>query len=507
MKNINILCFIIIGITFQLSAQSFDGFALYNQQNQSTAYLIDENGDIAYSWSTSRNCNYTVQLKDNGNIVRGTVYSGNSLNGAAIGGLIEERDANGNVVWDFVYSTSDYCQHHDITLIGDNILITAWNVKSTSELQQAGASDYGSELWPTSIVEIAQNGTGGQVVWEWYIWDHMIQDYDASKDNYGVVSDHPELIDINMIDATAPPPPVVKSGDRPPPSGGDWFHVNGIDYNPTLDQIAFSCRNSSEIYIIDHSTTTVEAATHLGGNSGMGGDILYRWGNPGNYGASGTQVVPAAVHDVRWLKDGRPNAGYLQVFNNEGSSGNSTVDAILTPVNGYNYDLVSGQQFEPTSYSWRHNCLDNADGQSASDRMSNGNTFVNLSQSYMYEVDSLGNTVWQYNGGGPPKAFRYECAHPGIMTLLNNPCGLTSISSLEMKEWSVYPNPSNGVFTIDGIAGSNYTVDIIDCTGRIIKSQKLTTSINLSELQNGIYIMRISDINGAVSTKSISLIK
>jgi hypothetical protein len=52
-------------------AQSFDGYALYNLQNNNTAYLIDENGDIAHSWSCNVSCNYSVLLKENGNIVRG----------------------------------------------------------------------------------------------------------------------------------------------------------------------------------------------------------------------------------------------------------------------------------------------------------------------------------------------------------------------------------------------------------------------------------------------------
>ena len=117
------------------------------------------------------------------------------------------------------------------------------------------------------------------------------------------------MIDINIIAAS--------SGPGPGGGGGDWFHVNGVDYNEELDQIAFSSRHASEIYIIDHSTTTAQAASHAGGNSGMGGDIMYRWGNPDNYNTTGTQVIPNAVHDVRWIaNDGRPNAGFLQIFNN-----------------------------------------------------------------------------------------------------------------------------------------------------------------------------------------------
>ena len=93
-----------------------------------------------------------------------------------------------------------------------------------------------------------------------------------------------------------------------------------------------------EVYIID--TTSAEAAGHTGGNSGMGGDIIYRWGNPSNYGAPGSQQIPSAVHDVRWItNDGRPNGGFLQFFNNNGGGNNS---AIETPLDGYNYTLEPG---------------------------------------------------------------------------------------------------------------------------------------------------------------------
>ena len=144
-------------------------------------------------------------------------------------------------------------------------MLIAWEVKTVSELTQAGYNGATTDKWPSHFVEIAQNGSSGQIVWEWHIWDHLIQDYDSGKDNFGVISNHSELIDINMIAASGGGPGGINSGD--------WFHVNGIDYNPALDQIAFSSRHASEVYIIDHSTTTAEAATHSGGNSGKGGDI------------------------------------------------------------------------------------------------------------------------------------------------------------------------------------------------------------------------------------------
>ena len=336
-------------------------------------------------------------------------------------------------------------------------MLIAWEVKTVSELTQAGYNGATTSKWPTHFVEIAQNGSGGQIVWEWHIWDHLIQDHDSSKDNFGVISNHPELIDINMISATGGGPPGMNSGD--------WFHINGIDYNADLDQIAFSSRHASEVYIIDHSTTTSEAATHSGGNSGKGGDILYRWGNPSNYGLSGNQIIPNAVHDIRWIEDdGRPYGGYLQIFNNKGiNNTQSTVDVFLAPLdstNGNNYFRTSGQAFGPASYDSRYVCQYSAPGQSAADRMSNGNIFVNTSggqggAGIMYEVDQNDNIVWQYNGGGPAKAFRYECEHPGVISLLNNPCSV-GIKNTEDSKFSIYPNPSKGVFNIEDLSNSAF---------------------------------------------------
>jgi len=533
MKNcfFSIFSFALLVVGTDALAQSFNGYALYNQQNSSTVYLIDKDANIAHTWSCNANGNYAVLLKEDGNIVRGSVYSGNqnSWNPApAIGGMLQEYDPNGNVVWEFIYSNSQHVQHHDIEIMPNgNVLFIAWEVKTSAELTQAGYDGGNSDKWPTHIVEIQPSGSTANIVWEWHIWDHMVQDFDASKDNFGVVSDHPELMDINAISGGGGP-----GGGG---GGGDWFHVNGINYNAELDQIVFTSRFASEFYIIDHSTTTAEAAGHTGGNSGMGGDFIYRWGNPSNYGAPGSQTIPGPVHDPRWIKDdGRINGGYIQFFNNDGNSGNSTVDAIDAPADGYNYTLVPGQSYGPSTYTWRHDCIDNANGQSASEKLSNGNTFVNLSGEYMYEVDSNDNVVWQHSVG-PAKAFRYECTYPGIQILMGVDCncdpggtayidscgacvgGNTGLSPCVnptvLEETTtgglvVFPNPSTGIFELGGLRKSgNYRVQVSDMYGHEVLTLSNESNIDLSGEAAGVYFIRVDVDNVQSFTQMISLIK
>ncbi|PCI96335.1 MAG: hypothetical protein COB15_10700 [Flavobacteriales bacterium] len=496
-----IISSIILSVLFSLftvciSAQSFDGYALYSDGGSYNAYLIDKNGAIAHTWACAEEANYATLLKDNGNIIRGAVNQNNTFSAPTVAGIIQELDPSGNVVWQFdYYANNSHTSHHDITLMpSGNVLLTAYEIKSTSELSAAGFTQgfFPSEKWPTHFVEVAQNGTGGQIVWEWHMWDHMIQDTDAGKPNFGIVANNPQLMDIN-VSTTA-------FG-----FSGDWFHVNGVDYNPTLDQIVFTSRYTNELYIIDHSTTTAEAASHTGGNAGMGGDFLYRWGNPSNYGSTSTQTIPEAVHDPRWVKAGRPNAGYIQFFNNEGqSNGNSAIDAINPPMSGSNYTSNG-----PTTYDWRHNCLTSATGQSSHDRMSNGNTFVNVSNQYMYEVDVSGTMIWQYSAG-PYKAFRYECDHPGIIALLgNDPCGLaTGVEKLSEANVMIFPNPSKGMFKISGFEGiDSYEINVFDMYGKQVLASYKGLTIDLSKFDNGIYVINITTESGETLVKKVSLIK
>jgi len=144
--------------------------------------------------------------------------------------------------------------HHDVkTLPNGNVLLIAWEIKTLYEAIVAGrnpnyVSDQG--LWPDHVIEVEPTGpTSGDIVWEWHVWDHLIQDFDPTKENYGVVGDHPELVDINYGASQKL----------------DIMHTNSIDYNEDFDQIMVSVCFYNEIWVIDHSTTTEEAAGHTGG--------------------------------------------------------------------------------------------------------------------------------------------------------------------------------------------------------------------------------------------------
>ena len=307
-----------------------------------------------------------------------------------------------------------------MTLIGDNVLLTAWEVKSAAEVSAAGFNT-NSDKWPTHFIELEDDGNGGaNIVWEWHIWDHLCQDVDPSKPNYvSNISDHPELIDINMIQSSGGGP------GGPGGGGGDWFHVNGVDYNEELDQIVFSSRFASEIYIIDHLLQLLrqlhiqveiqewEVIFYIDGEIHQIMDIL---------DILKLFQMQFMIH-VGSTDDGRPNGGFLQVFNNSGVSNNqSAVDGIETPWDPISntYLRSPGQPFSPTSYTTRYECAYSSSGQSASDRMSNGNIYVNASggqggAGVMYEVDPVGNIVWGPYQAGSQKGFRYECDYPGII--------------------------------------------------------------------------------------------
>jgi hypothetical protein len=387
-----------------------EDYTLFAPISSASTYLIDSHGREIHSWTSSSGLRpgLSAYMLEDGDLLRtaniGT-DGGGSFSGGGIAGKIERLSWDSQMEWEWYYVGDSRRSHHDIEpLPNGNFLMIAWEAKSTEEAEQAGRDPdkmTQNQLWPDHIVEVEPVGTDqANIVWEWHIWDHLIQDFDSTKDNYGVVADHPELLDVNFADSAGPNK--YKS---------DWMHCNGIDYNPILDQIALSCKNTNEIYIIDHSTTTEEAASHSGGNSGKGGDLLYRWGNPEAYRAGGPEDQQLfGQHDIQWIQEGRPGAGDLSLFNNGNgrSIGYSSVDVISPPLVNGEYVISPGSAWGPSAPSWSWDQGTDMYGTaiSGAERLENGNTLVTWGQrGTFYEVNLEGEIVWEYInpviGNGP----------------------------------------------------------------------------------------------------------
>lgn len=548
---------------FTSKAQQWGDYTLYSTSNSSTAKLVDTTGTATgttagtafKTWSgLTGNTGYGSYLLPGGTLLR-TVNnsSSNALNGGGLTGRVQKVSYSGAILWDFVYSTSTYCLHHDICpMPNGNVLMIVYEVKSAAEATAAGSSK-AIEIWSEKVIEVKPNGlNGGDIVWEWHVWDHLVQNIDASKANYKTsIVNNPQLLNINYGTAK------------------DWMHMNGIDYNPVLDQIALSSHNLNEIYVIDHSTTIAEAAGHTGGNAGKGGDFLYRWGNPAAYGATGTKILNV-VHDAHWVPEGYPNGGNLVAFNNGGTSTRSTVDQVTPPLNGYNYDLTLGSAYAPASYTSRIVSNGRTTNQGSSQQMPNGNTLICVALSgLIHETNAAGTSLWQINaGGGVAQSSRYSKCYveneaPAIPTISKTGTVLTS-SSASSYQWfrngvkiegatqqnytpntsgiylvkttdakaciyqyslgtkvdvvaaledlkalrnnvQVLPNPSSGVFQLTGLEQTPFQVSVCDMAGKVLWQGQNASTLDLSALGNGIYLLRSQSEAFGTITKKITI--
>ncbi len=258
-----LLCCLLIAADFTASAQNtvgvtfnnggaWPGYTLFTPTSDTHAYLVDNAGQLVNRWTSAYPPGFTAYLLPDSHLLRAAQY-GTSFPAGGAGGRVELLDWDSTLLWGYNYSTTQYRQNHDaIMLPNSNVLMIAWELKSNAEAVAAGRNPAlltQSVLWPSYLVEVQPVGTtNGNIVWIWDVWDHLIQDFNSTKANYGNVTNHPELVDVNFaLDGTE-----------------DWLHVNGLDYNADLDEVLISVHNLSEIWIVDHGTTMAQAAGHTG---------------------------------------------------------------------------------------------------------------------------------------------------------------------------------------------------------------------------------------------------
>ena len=508
-----------------------DGYVLFAPIRSDTTYLIDKCGRLIHQWGSNHTPGMSEYLLADGSLLRSASIPNRNIRGnGSQGGMIQKYDWAGNLLWQDTINAPTYTQNHDIyPMPNGNILAVIWiEIDSTVQMAHGRKPSLTlGNIWSVRIQEIQPIGTnGGTVVWQWDLIDHVIQDYDSTKLNYGVVADHPELVNINYVDSLQK----------------DWTHGNAVIYNPAIDQIIVSSHNLSEIWMVDHSTTTAQAAAHTGGAHGHGGDLLYRWGNPQVYnrGTSANRVF-YTQHNPNWIPTGYPHAGSIIIFNNgQGRPGGnaSSVDIFTPPMdsNG-NYALTAGQPYAPTSTAWSYQATVPASFYSnvmgSAQPLASGNVVVcQASQGIFFEIDSNKNIRWKYQSpvsdnaavaqgsaiinAGIFRCTQYDASYAAFTGRTLTPMGhiegnailthcdsiglTTGISGIsDEAEIMVYPNPADDKLTvIFPNQVDSFSYQMYDLIGqKIIEGQasRKESLLDISELRVGVYILKIESNN------------
>lgn len=417
-----------------------DGYVLIAPQNSKITYLIDNKGNIVKEWKSEYPCFYAEMLP-NGNMARHSRNMAWGPNFGGAGGLIEEFDWDGNIVFSYtMYIENKEILHHTFEVMPNgNYLLLGWEYKSYEEAVAKGLDTkdekralypegvpFGGKkklqgIWPDFVREIDHDG---KTVWEWHVWDH--------------VGTGPDQFDINKYCAPVYGMPFL--------AGPDWTHFNGISYNPKTDEIAMTSRNLAEVYIIDKKT----------------GKLTYRWGNPANYGAG---RAPGGYGDDGDQKLFGPHApdwteeGTITILDNGTARPSGTYNKALE-LNPKTDEVV--WEWTPEKLGVRFAAATNfySPFQCGVQKIGNGNYLItSTSFGHVIEVGPDNQIVWEFlspvyedkifkasnsagvGGGGIHRAMRYKPNWPGFRGKVIKPVGKMPNWTMQLND-NAYPNPA-----------------------------------------------------------------
>lgn len=521
-----------IGLLDIKPKETFEGYNLIYPHNQPNVYLLDQCGEIVHTWTDADNFRpgNGVYLLPDGTLIktkRDKIFLNDPIWAGGGGAFVEVRNWNNQLLSSFELNDSLFRLHHDVApMPNGNILMIAWERRTKEEAVSAGRDTAllsQDQLWGETILE--WDPQLDRIVWRWSVWDHLIQDYDDTKDNFGVVGDHPELININYDEHNGHP---------------DWLHINAIDYNPVLDQIALSVPYFNEMWVLDHSTTPEESAGHTGGNAGKGGDLLFRWGNPAAYNQGGLEDKRFFFqHDVHWVDPLATPAdtafGYIAAYNNRTpdmkSPGQIVDSEVIAESATYPFDgkIFGAPEFVRTLFYPGDEIRTNSASVSSVQFLPNGNALLLAGRwGYAYELNPSGEVVWEYivpiQNGSPAtqgdtigigdnltfRMTRYAVDYPafegrdlspqGYLELEPNEalCNLllpTEDKQLAESTIRIYPNPARTSLTITQELESQEVaaVSLHDLSGRLVERIPLTgirTTVAVGHLPAGVYLIR-----------------
>lgn len=402
------------------------GYTLIAPTNSDNIYLVNNAGKTVHTWYTHNYPGLETKLLPDGKLLR-TYDVGNTVfHMGGQGGGIQILNWDGSIAWNYEFASNMHLLHHDVAMMPNgNFLASAWVKISQKRAIAAGVNPSNIDekthsVWGNTIIEI--NPETSKIVWQWNAYDHLVQNYNPYLPNYGKPGNHQRRIDANYFKYVKKP---------------DWLHVNAVDYNPVTDQIMISAREFNEIWVVDHSTTTAQAATSNGGRYGHGGDLLYRYGNPEAYGHGSEYSRELFLqHDAHWIEDEQLQGfGDVLVFNNGDPKGSQTYSSVLElkfPQNADgSYQMDKAGAFMPAQLVWQYAPVGKnkffSQFMGAAQRLPNGDTLITDAMGgKAFEVNRTGKIVWsylnRYTNEGETKnqlwrGYKYSPTDPAVANL------------------------------------------------------------------------------------------
>ncbi|MEX6627274.1 aryl-sulfate sulfotransferase [Tenacibaculum salmonis] len=354
------------------------GLVLAVENGAKQSYLIDKTGEKVKTWDFDLNLGNDLEIMPDGKLLGMFKVKDPAFSFGGGGGVVRLLNIDGTINWEYEYASEDYLAHHDVEMLPNgNILFLAWEKITESEAKLKGV-ELNGDIYPEVLIEV--NPSTNQIVWEWHSFDHIIQDkFSDITSTFGVLNKSPERIDINYF----------------PKENGDIMHANGIDFDVDKNVIYVSVNYYSEVWVIDHSTTSVEAKKSVGGNYNKGGDLLYRFGNPEAYKNSFGNRMFNRNHFPNFLEKNQPGAGNVLVYMNGADVSQSTVYELAMPSV---FELKTDASNEPNvvwSFTDSELFYEKISG---AVRLDNGNTLICEGGYGFWEVTPEKEIAWKYKG-------------------------------------------------------------------------------------------------------------
>jgi hypothetical protein len=219
------------GLTYYDRRRAHPSVVLMVPRDGDRVWLIDRLGNILHDWKPDYRPIH-ADLLPNGNVLyTGLVGGGPLTDFEGAGGIVQEVDRDGNVVWEH---QEPYQHHAACRTKAGNTLILKW-VKVPPEIAaRVQGGDPGTEregvMWGDAVQEITPEG---KAAWEWTAHEHL--DPDSEKD------------------ASCPICP-----------RSEWTHADAVIEMPD-DGVLVSLMETHTLAVVDKKA----------------GDITWRWGGPG----------------------------------------------------------------------------------------------------------------------------------------------------------------------------------------------------------------------------------